>query len=320
MGGMKLLERRMRWGLAALLVGVLSAVGLVVVFLYTHPADATYRGKPGKIAYTVWDGHDSEIYTIWPGGGGKVQLTDNEQDDSGPSYSPNGERIAYSGFDWQDYDYEIYTVQADGGGDGVQLTDNEQDDYSQSYSPNGLRIAFWRHYGDYDIHTIRANGGGGEVQVTNNLYRYDVLPDYAPNGARIAFTSSLPGKSHSYGIYTIKPDGRDRRLVTDKPVFGTGPSYAPNRNRIAYVSYDGNDTEIYTIRVDGSGKKKVTNNAVEDWDPCYSPNGKRIAYQKYDEEIDGQDSEIYTIGVGGGDNRKVTNNTRDDGSPSWGSR
>jgi hypothetical protein len=73
MGGMKMLEKSMRWGLAALLVGVLAAVGLVVVFLYTQPADATYPGKPGKIAYTVWDGNDSEIYTIWPGGGASAK-------------------------------------------------------------------------------------------------------------------------------------------------------------------------------------------------------------------------------------------------------
>ena len=55
-----MLEKSMRLGLAALVVGVLAAVGLVVVFLYTQPADATYPGKPGKIAYTVWDGNDSE--------------------------------------------------------------------------------------------------------------------------------------------------------------------------------------------------------------------------------------------------------------------
>jgi hypothetical protein len=87
-------------GALAATAGTLMAVGLVVLMLVdVRPAGATFPGKPGKIAYEGLDAPngDYEIYTINPGGGSKVQLTDNATGDTEPSYSPSGKKIAYSG-------------------------------------------------------------------------------------------------------------------------------------------------------------------------------------------------------------------------------
>jgi len=96
---------------------VASGVGLLNAI---KPAEATFPGKPGKIVYTssdiLPDGSttDTEIYTINPTGGTPFQLTNNERRDTDPSYSPDGQRIAFSR--WDGTDYEIYTVNATGGG------------------------------------------------------------------------------------------------------------------------------------------------------------------------------------------------------------
>ena len=70
-------------------VGALVAVGLlllIMVVVEAGPAEATFPGKPGKIAYQGNDGNDAEIYTIKSGGGGKVKLTDNDTGDYTPSW------------------------------------------------------------------------------------------------------------------------------------------------------------------------------------------------------------------------------------------
>src|SRR5215208_2804475 len=59
----------LRAALLTAAAGLLTAVGLVVV-LYAQPAEANYPGKPAKIAFSGYDGHDSEIYTIKASGGG----------------------------------------------------------------------------------------------------------------------------------------------------------------------------------------------------------------------------------------------------------
>ena len=105
--------------------GLLAAVGLLVVF-YAQPAEANYPGKPGKIAFSGYDGKDYEIYTIKSNGGGKLQLTDNAMGNFEPAYSPSGKRIAYQGSDGNDT--EIYTIKVGGGG-RQPVTDNGTNDY-----------------------------------------------------------------------------------------------------------------------------------------------------------------------------------------------
>jgi hypothetical protein len=81
------------WGLlAAAAGGTLVAVGLVVLIMLVvvdaRPAEATFPGKAGKIAYEGKDGPngDNEIYTIKAGGGGRFNVTDNSTNDDTPSW------------------------------------------------------------------------------------------------------------------------------------------------------------------------------------------------------------------------------------------
>src|SRR5688572_23580484 len=102
-------------GALAAAAGILVAVGLLLLMLQVtdaQPAEATFPGKPGKIAYASFDilpggaRTDREIYTINPTGGTPFNVTNNNTFDESPSYSPNGNKIAYSGFDGTDS--EIY--------------------------------------------------------------------------------------------------------------------------------------------------------------------------------------------------------------------
>jgi Tol biopolymer transport system component len=125
------------WGALVTAAGTLVAVGLLVlimlVVIEARPAEATFPGKSGKIAYQGYDGQDYEIYTIKSGGGGKFKVTDNSTDDSGGlSYSPSGKKIVYSGRDAPNGPFEIYTINPGGGGK-VKVTDNTTNDYTPSW-------------------------------------------------------------------------------------------------------------------------------------------------------------------------------------------
>ena len=99
------------FGALAAAAGTLVAVGLVVlimVVIEAGPAEATFPGKNGRIAYNTGANACCVIYTINPGGGGKTKVTMGEI----PSYSPNGHRIAYSDLDGNDL--EIYTINVGG--------------------------------------------------------------------------------------------------------------------------------------------------------------------------------------------------------------
>jgi len=125
------------WGAPVAAAGTLVAVGLVLLIMLmvveARPAEATFPGKSGKIAYSGKEATnaDYEIYSIKVGGG-KVLLTDNANNDYEPCYSPSGRKIVYSGQDGPNGDYEIYSIKVGGGG-RVQVTDNARGDYAPSW-------------------------------------------------------------------------------------------------------------------------------------------------------------------------------------------
>ncbi len=105
-------------GALAATAGTLVAVGLlmlVMVVVEVRPAEATFPGKHNV-----------------GGGGGSFNVTDNTTNDYTPSYSPSGKKIAYSGEDGPNGDYEIYTINSGGGGK-FKVTDNGTDDYEPSW-------------------------------------------------------------------------------------------------------------------------------------------------------------------------------------------
>jgi len=89
--------------------------------------------------------------------GSKVrQLTDSDDMDLEPVWSPDGERIAFASR--RDGDFEIFVMNADGT-EVRQLTDNDAIDLEPAWSPDGERIAFWSdRYGDSEIFVMDADG------------------------------------------------------------------------------------------------------------------------------------------------------------------
>jgi Tol biopolymer transport system component len=89
-----------------------------------------YQGFEGSLALEQDVDASANIYTIKVGGGGNLNLTKSPKNASlwndWPSYSPDGEKIAYMGSDG-----EIYTINARGGGKS-RVTNN--DAYPQKLS------------------------------------------------------------------------------------------------------------------------------------------------------------------------------------------
>ncbi|MGI8909602.1 MAG: TolB family protein [Rubrobacteraceae bacterium] len=294
----------------AAVVAVALSAGVLVS---TGPAEAAFPGKNGKIVFVsdrvIPDNPtgDLEIFTMNPDGAALKQLTFNTADELDPTYSPDGKRIAYTGFDG---DHEIFTIPASGGAP-TNVTNNATEDLDPSYSPDGSAIAYEDFDGaDDEIVKIPASGGT-PANVTSNVTA-DRDPVFSPNGERIAYT----GFDSDAEVFTIPASGGAPTNVTENTTDDFGPAYSPGGKRISYWTEDfgGADDEIFTIPVTGGTPTNVTDNTTDDRAPAYSPDGKRIVYGS---RVGPDWFDIFTIPAAGGTTANLTNLTKEDSSPDW---
>ena len=132
----------------------------------------------------------------------------NNDDDWLPSWSPDGQRIAFESD--RDGDSEIYVMDADGKNQ-TQLTNNNDDDGQPSWSPDGQRIAFvsdrdgdWRSMSWMPTEKTRPN--------SHNNNDGDWRPSWSPDGQRIAFDSDRDG---DFEIYVMDADGKNITQLTN---------------------------------------------------------------------------------------------------------
>ena len=130
-----------------------------------------------------------EIYVMDADGGNQQRLTENRKNDWFPSWSPDGERIAFAADRKGDFEnFEIYVMDADGGNQ-QKLTENRVYDWSPSWSPDGERIAFMSERdGNPQIYVMDADGKN-QLNLTNNPHR-----DSGPAWLNSPFSVSPAGK------------------------------------------------------------------------------------------------------------------------------
>src|SRR5215203_479550 len=138
--------------LVALATAVAALAAVVVLGLIeAQPAEATFPGKNGKIAFQSDAGGNYDIYTMNRNGEKIAKLTTNPADDEDPAFSPNGKRIAFTSD--RDGDNDIYTMNAKGRR-VVRLTTDPAVDTDANWSLDGKKIVFAsnRNGNDYDIY------------------------------------------------------------------------------------------------------------------------------------------------------------------------
>jgi len=288
---------------------------LVVINAATEAFLAELHETPGLIVFSSYRNGESEIFTMNPDGTNLTQLTINENRNSRPDWSFNGDQIAYVSRIGRS-NYDIYLMDADG--TRLKRVNREINSFESepAWSPDGTQLAFISNRqiientfdGRFNIFIMDANGGN--QRLLTDFGGSSSSPDWSPDGTKIAFQSTING---DLDIFTISPDGSNLVNLTQNPSSDYTPTWSRDGSKIAFVSDRNGNEDIFIMDADGTNVVQLTTTPSYDKGPSWSPDGKFIVYYA----IWGLNSEIYVMRADGSAIYELTDHGNFDGFPDW---
>jgi Tol biopolymer transport system component len=208
--------------------------------------------------------------------------------------------IAFQGFRrGTDVETSVFTMAADGG--NVKRVGAGED---PAISGDGKKIAFVAAGGpnrQYREVFVMDSDGTNVRQLTDDK-DFDSQPTFSPDGKEVLYVSSHGKGQASEGsqIFIVTITGSDPQQLTHagsqgQPFSSTEPSFAPNGNRIVFISFGERGAEIETMKTDGADRTILGKDAAfrNPSHPSYSPDGRRMVFQATAES--GTGTNVYTF-------------------------
>jgi Tol biopolymer transport system component len=192
-----------------------------------------------------------------------VPLTNFKGVEDHPTFSPDGQQVAFAWDGEREDNYDIY-VKLVGSPEVRRLTSDPAADISPRWSPDGQKIAFVRNglAPPATVHVVSPLGGA-DREVSD--FSVAMGLDWSPDSHWIAvghLPMSLSNRADVPGIYLIPVDGGDPRLLV--PAEPTGqhilPTFAPDGRRVAYISCSPQHPQctVNVVELDAAAFKPVT--------------------------------------------------------------
>ncbi|MBI1786471.1 MAG: PD40 domain-containing protein [Acidobacteria bacterium] len=141
-------------------------------------------------------------------------------------------------------------------------------------SRGGLRLAFQRIAIDLDIWRLDAPGATPTRLIAST--RWDIAPQFSPDGRRIAFASDRSG---SMQVWACDDQGANPMQLTSLGVAASSPRWSPDGRRIVFESSDGANRDIYWVAAEGGPPHRLTSEHSEETRPSWSADGRWVYFR-----------------------------------------
>jgi Tol biopolymer transport system component len=249
------------------------------------------------------------LYVVRPDGTGERRLTPPDSWCLAPAWSPDGTRLAYV-----DADSGFYTVTLDGKPRKINRYGSKYS-WVVAWAPDGKSLAVTVHLGPHlappTAAIVAAEGGPLKHLVVRDVSKgsYDSIiygsATWSPDSRRLAYSQgpghpwgfgASPERIAAAGIYTLRPDGSDRRRLTRS---GRARDYVGHwlrDGRILFTRSDGERLTLYSVEEGEDDLTKIAQLAGWDYPLFAVSNDERsIAWLT--------DSGIQVVSVDGGSAR-----------------
>jgi Tol biopolymer transport system component len=255
------------------------------------------------------------IYLIQADGSGEpVMLSAHPSNDSKPTWSPDGSKIAFESIrdDVANQKYmDIYMMNSDGS-QLTRLTNTDGWFTEPEWSPDGNYIALASHGPDsknLDLFVLDTNNK--ELTRITDDPATERNASWSPDGSQIVYASNA---GDTWNIFAVDVETGDTVQLTHGPDNNAQPDWSPDGEKILFISKRDGDIEIYIMDSDGANQHRLTTSPGQDTDPEWSPDGNYFAYAHGDSKF----GEIYISDLTGSSRELLFENTGQyAGFPAW---
>jgi TolB protein len=260
-----------------------------------------------KIAFVSTGSGKKEIYICDFDGYNPTRLTYNDSISLFPSWSSDGQHLAYTSYKGGKPDIYIRNLSDK----RESVIAQEGLNITPAWLPDRFELAATMSFsGDQEIYLL--TGTGKMIKRLTNNRGSDVSPTWSPDGRRLAFVSNRTGGPQ---IYVLDLDNGNERRLTFEGKYNTQPTWSPRGDKIAYSGQVNGFHQIFVIDVDGSNPVQLTSSGGDSESPTWSPDGSLIMFSSTREGP----SRLYAMTCFGTDQRRLLLLNGEQTNPKWSS-